>query len=406
MLSDRTESSQSNLIVCLFGAIATNMAMTLIQPFMPLYVAQLGISGHAAILKWSGIAYSASAITAGLIAPLWGHLGHRYGRKAMLVRASLGMTICVVLMSLVVNIWQLVALRLLVGLAGGYSSGATILIAVQTPKRRSGHALGLLASGIMAGNLAGPLAGGILPPLIGIRATFLSAGSLVLVAFLATVFLIDVVPRTAENKPAKGGNWCLIPRKSIVIAMFASGFTLMVANTSIVPIITVYIQKLVGTEGDATLVSGLVMSVAALGSVVSSSWLGRLADQIGHGRVIILSLILAAILLIPQAFVTASWQVVVLRLLMGLALGGLLPCISAVIRHSVPEHLVGAVLGFSLSSQFAGQFAGPLVGGFVGGFAGEGAVFFTTSVLLLASAMFTWLAERASRTQSSHSSLP
>ncbi len=90
----------------------------------------------------------------------------------MLVRASLGMAVTVSLMGLVTNIGQLVGLRLLVGLAGGYSSGATILIAVQAPRERAAWALGIVSSGVMAGNLIYPLAGGWLPGLIGIRTTF------------------------------------------------------------------------------------------------------------------------------------------------------------------------------------------------------------------------------------------
>lgn len=400
------ESWQRNLIVCLFGSITTNMAMTLMQPFMPLYVEQLGVSGRAAILQWSGIAYSATFVTAGLVAPLWGHLGHRYGRKSMLVRASLGMAICVLAMGLVSDIGQLIGLRLLVGFAGGYSSGATILVAMQTPKHRSGRALGLLASGVMAGNLVGPLAGGALPPLIGMRATFLCAGALIFVACAATVWLVSEAPRPVENERPRGGSWSLVPHKGMVVAMCVTGFMLMVANMSIVPVITAYVQGLADSAGHVTFIAGLVMSAAALGSVVSSSVLGRLADRIGHLRVVLCSLMAAAVLLIPQAFVTASWQVIALRLLMGLALGGLLPCIAAVIRHNVPEHLVGTVLGYSLSSQFAGQFAGPLLGGFVGGHAGLGAVFFATSLLLFVSAIFTWRAGTASRSPSVPSTLP
>lgn len=85
----------------------------------PLYVEELGVQGHAAIVQWSGVAFSATFITAGLIAPVWGKLGDKYGRKSMLVRASLGMAVTVSLMGMVTNIWQLVGLRLLVGLAGG-----------------------------------------------------------------------------------------------------------------------------------------------------------------------------------------------------------------------------------------------------------------------------------------------
>jgi len=403
MITKFAGSWQRNLIVCSLGALTTNLAMTLLQPFMPLYVEQLGISEPASILQWSGVAYSATFVTAGLVAPIWGKLGHRYGRKAMLVRASLGMAICVLSMSVISNIWELIALRLLVGLAGGYASGATILVALETPKERSGYALGLLATGIMTGNLAGPLVGGIFTPLIGIRATFLCAGVLILVTFLATVLLVTEVIRPVEEQPTKGGSWSQIPCKSVVVAMLLSGFTLMIANMSIVPIITAFIGGFIGNSRNITFVAGLVMSAAALGSVISSFVLGRVADKVGHLRVVVCAQIAAAILLMPQAFVTASWQLIVLRFLMGVALGGLLPCISAVLRHNVPSDFVGTVLGYSLASQFAGQFAGPLIGGFVGGHYALPAVFFATSALVFVSAAYSWHSSSTSRSTSSPS---
>ncbi|HEY0296374.1 MAG TPA: MFS transporter [Bordetella sp.] len=384
---------QRNLLVCLFGSFSTILGMTLMLPFLPIYVEQLGVHGHAAIVQWSGVAYGAAFVTAGLVAPLWGHLGDRYGRKSMLIRASLGMAICVSLMGLCTNIWQLVGLRLLIGLAGGYSSGSTILVAVQTPRERSGWALGLLSSGVMAGNLVGPLVGGVLPQLIGLRATFWAAGALISITFLATVLLVKEAPRAAKKavpKAAGAGTWSQIPRKQVVIAMLATGLLLLFANMSIEPIITVYVSTLVSDPRQVTLVAGLAMSAAALGSILSASQLGRLADRIGHSSVIVYALAVAALLLIPQAFVTAGWQLVVLRFLMGLALGGLLPCIAAVIRHNVPEHGVGAMLGYSISAQFTGQFVGPVAGGFIGGHIGMRAVFLATSALLLLGSVYNW----------------
>ena len=379
-----------NLVVCLLGSFTTIVAMTLLLPFLPLYVEELGAEGHAAIVQWSGIAYGATFLAAALVAPLWGRLGDRYGRKLMLVRASFGMAVCMSLTGMVQSVWQLVLLRLLIGFAGGYSSGSTILVAMQTPKDRSGWALGTLSAGIMAGNLVGPLIGGALPPLIGIRATFLLAGGVIFLAFLATTLLIkeDVRPAApaALSARAKSG-WSQIPDKRPVAAMLGTGMLLMFATMSIEPIITVYVGRFVADPGRVTLVSGIVMSAAALGAILSASHLGKLADRIGHWTVIAGALAAAALLLVPQAFVTAAWQLVALRFLMGLALGGLLPSVTSVIRHNVPDGVGGNVLGLSISAQYVGQVAGPLLGGFVGGHFGMRAVFLGTAVLMAAGAI-------------------
>jgi MFS family permease len=383
-----------NLVICLLGSFTTIIAMTLLLPFLPLYVAQLGVTSHAAIAQWSGIAYGATFFAAALVAPVWGRLADRYGRKVMLVRASFGMAIAMSLIGMVDNVWELVAVRLFAGLAGGYASGSTILVATQTPKGRSGWALGVLSSGIMAGNLVGPLLGGWLPPHIGIRGTFWMAGGLIFLTFLATTFFLKEEKRPPQAKKAAGsGAWASIPDKRPVIAMLVTGALLLFATMSIEPIITLYVAKLVAASR-VTLVSGFAMSAAALGSILSASRLGKLGDRIGHGRVIMGALAVSAVLLIPQAYVTTAWQLVGLRFLMGLALGGLLPCVTSVIRHNVPAGSAGRVLGYSTSSQYSGQVLGPLMGGFVGGHIGMRAVFLGTAALMAAGAALTWSSRR------------
>ncbi len=390
MTQDGTEQSgynihwRRNLAVCFAGSFSTLIAMTLLLPFLPLYVEQLGAEGHAAIVQWSGIAYGATFLAAALVAPLWGRLGDRYGRKLMLVRASFGMAICMSLTGMVQSVWQLVLLRLLIGFAGGYSSGSTILVAMQTPKERSGWALGVLSAGITAGSLVGPLLGGALPPIIGIRATFLLSGGVIFLAFLATTFPIKENPRStaAKSNPAEKpkSGWSQIPDKRPVVAMLTTGMLLAFATMSIEPIITVYVQQLIEDQSRVTMVSGIVMSAAALGAILSASHLGKLADRVGHWNVVIGALAVSALLLIPQAFVTEGWQLIGLRFLMGLALGGLLPCITSVIRHNVPDGVGGNVLG-------------PLSGGFVGGHFGMRAVFLGTSVLMALGAAYNWIVQ-------------
>ncbi len=373
-----------NLAVCMFGALTTIVGMTLLLPFLPLYVEQLGEHDPAAIVQWSGIAFGATFASAALMAPVWGRLADRYGRKLMLIRASLGMAVAIGAIGLVQTVGQLVALRLLTGVLGGYASGSTVLVATQTPKARSGWALGMLSAAIMGGNLVGPLVGGVLPPLIGIRATFFASAAAIFVAFVATVTLIRETPRPRVERKAAQRASAIVDRGPLV-AMLVTGALLMLANMSIEPIITVYVAQFVDASR-ITIASGVVMAAAALGSIVSSARLGRLADRVGHWRVVAGCLAVAAVLLVPQAYVTAAWQLVALRFAMGLALGGLLPCIAAVIRHHVPEGSAGLALGWSVSAQYTGQVIGPVLGGFVGGHVGMRAVFLGTCVLMAAGA--------------------
>jgi len=376
------ESWRRNLFVAVFGAFTTVLAMTMLLPFLPLYVAELGVHGQASIAEWSGIAFGATFLAAGAAAPLWGRLADRYGRKPLLIRASLGMAVCMALTGTVHTMAQLVGLRLLTGLLGGYASGATILVATQTPRERSAWALGILSSGIMAGGLLGPLAGGLLPPLMGIRNSFFLAGGLIFIAFLLTATLIRE-RRPPGRHRASGGMPPLADRRH-VLALLLVGMLLTLANFSVEPIITLFIAELGTPPARVTMVAGLAMSAAALGSMLAAPRIGRLADRTGHRRVALASLLACAALLLPQAAVQAPWQLVVLRLLMGVALAGLMPAVTSMIRHSVPAEITGRVLAWNTSTQYVGQVAGPMLGATVAAHLGMRPVFLATAVLMLA----------------------
>jgi predicted MFS family arabinose efflux permease len=194
-----------------------------------------------------------------------------------------------------------VAIRLLIGFLGGYSSGSMTLVASMTPRARTAWALGTLSTGVMAGNLAGPLIGGYLPRYIGIRSTFFAAGAVIFLTFLATTFLIKEEKRPSRKAARmQTSGWASVPDKKPVIAMLITGMMLMLANMSIEPIITVYVQTIIPDPSRVTIVAGYVMSAAALGSIISASRLGRLADRIGHWTVITGCLLVAAALLIPR----------------------------------------------------------------------------------------------------------
>jgi len=390
-----TRHWRRNLVICVFGSFTTLVSLTLLLPFLPLYVEQLGVKDNAAIVEWSGIAFGATFLGTGLTAPLWGYLADRYGRKPMLVRAAIGMAIIMPLIGLAHNVYELTLLRLAAGIIGGYASSSTLLVATQTPAEKSGWALGVLSTGALAGTLIGPLIGGVLPNLIGIRNTFFVTGSAIALAAAVTILFVkeDFVPRSRDSVDrtvALAGT----EKVSILVisAMFGTATLVLFANMSIEPIITVYLKNLHVGSSRVVLDAGIVMAASAFGSILAAAPLGRLADRIGGWRVIVYCLLAASVLMLPQAFVSSWWQLAILRFLMGMALAGLLPSVAKVIRRSVPEHALGKTLGYSQSAQYAGQVLGPLAGGALGGLVGMPAVFLLTSALLLCGAVANRLA--------------
>ena len=381
--SDTSQIWRRNLLVCALGSFTTIIGMTLILPILPLYVRDLGVEDRAAVTLWSGIAYAATFLTAALTAPLWGYLGDRFGRKPMLIRASLGMAIAMSLIGLAQDVTQLVLLRLLVGLLGGYASGSTILVAAQTPRDRSAWALGTLSSAIMAGTIAGPLIGGTLAQTIGVQGAFLATGGLIFLAFLGTTLFLKEAPRldrgTEKSKPSS--SWAAVPYKLPVIALLSLSTLLMFATISVEPIIAEHVRSLTGSADDTALYAAVVFSITAFGTILSGPNLGKLADRIGHMQVLTLSLIAATLFLAAQAVVDDLIAFAILRFLTGIALGGITPTVVATIRRLLPDTSVGLVLGYNVSAQYIGQVAGPVLAGWLGGIAGTHSVFMATAII-------------------------
>ncbi|MBD8661004.1 MFS transporter [Frigoribacterium sp. CFBP 8754] len=381
--SDTSQIWRRNLLVCALGSFTTIIGMTLILPILPLYVRDLGVEDRAAVTLWSGIAYAATFLTAALTAPLWGYLGDRFGRKPMLIRASLGMAIAMSLIGLAQDVTQLVLLRLLVGLLGGYASGSTTLVAAQTPRDRSAWALGTLSSAIMAGTIAGPLIGGTLAQTIGVQGAFLATGGLIFLAFLGTTLFLKEAPRldrgTEKSKPSS--SWAAVPYKLPVIALLSLSTLLMFATISVEPIIAEHVRSLTGSADDTALYAAVVFSITAFGTILSGPNLGKLADRIGHMQVLTLSLIAATLFLAAQAVVDDLIAFAILRFLTGIALGGITPTVVATIRRLLPDTSVGLVLGYNVSAQYIGQFAGPVLAGWLGGIAGTHSVFIATAII-------------------------
>ncbi|MGC0088674.1 MFS transporter [Enterobacter asburiae] len=125
------ESWKVNLISVWFGCFFTGLAISQILPFLPLYVSQLGVTSHEALSMWSGLTFSVTFLVSAIVSPMWGSLADRKGRKLMLLRASLGMAIAILLQAFATNVWQLFFLRAVMGLTSGYIPNAMALVAPQ-----------------------------------------------------------------------------------------------------------------------------------------------------------------------------------------------------------------------------------------------------------------------------------
>ncbi|MCL6516143.1 multidrug efflux MFS transporter [Alicyclobacillus sp.] len=380
-----------NLFVAWFGCFATTAGMSLIVPFLPLYIQLLGVHDTAAVERWSGIAFGSTFLMSAIVSPIWGRIADQKGRKLMLLRASLGMAVICSLMGFAQNVYELTLLRLLMGSVSGYIAAAITLIATQTPRDHAGWALGTLSTGTVGGNLIGPLVGGYLAEVIGLRNVFFATGLMMFIAFLITLFLVKEHFQPSKKAAVPWREvWRMVPNPRLVVTMMASTFILQLAMMSIQPIVTVYVSLLTGPSPHIALIAGCVVAASGIANVLAAPWLGKLSDHVGPLRVLTVCLVIGGIVFIPQAFVTSPWQLMGLRFLLGLASAGLLPSINAIVKRSAPDAISGRIFGYNQSAQYLGNIGGSLLGGEMAAAFGIHYVFFSTAALMLGNALWVF----------------
>ncbi len=381
-----------NMYVCWFGMFVSGIGMSQIAPVLPLFIKQLGISNSGEINRISGIAFGITYIVSAIFSPIWGYAADKVGRKPMLLRASLGMGGIIFCMGFAPNVFMLILLRILQGAITGYSTACTTLIATQTDKEHAGYALGTLSTASVAGSLLGPTIGGFIEDRIGLKPVFFITGSLMLLAFLTTLFFVKENFKRDEKKQQLSFKeiWNSIPEKRLTIVLSVTFFIITLGLYTIEPIVTVYVGKLSGGAGHVALIAGLVFSASGLANVIAAPQLGKLSDKIGVHKVILFALIAAGIIYIPQAFVSNPWQLMGLRFLLGLTLGGLNPSVNTLIKKITPSYLTGRIFGITISAGYLGVFLGAVLGGQISAAFGIRHVFYITSALLLLNAVWVY----------------
>ncbi len=386
-----------NLAVLSMVQVLSTLGFGLIFPFLPLYVKELGTTTGGSLEFWAGMVFSVQAFTMMIASPIWGSIADRSGRKLMLERATLGGAVIVAAMGFAQSAEQLAFLRALQGATTGVIAANNALVASQTPRERTGFALGVINMARWAGVAGGPFVGGVLGELFGFRESFWITGALLAAAGVAVVLWVkeDFHP---VDRSARPGFWQSY--KSLFTApgmrgLYALAFLRSLGATVIVPILALFVVSLnQGQERGAVAMTGLIIGASALTSAISAVYLGRLGDRIGHERILLASSILAAVLYVPQAFVTVPWQLVILQGLSGIAVGGLIPSVAALMNMRAPGGSQGATYGLDNSVQASARVVAPMVAAALAASVGYHAVFAGAAVIYGVAVLVAWAVVR------------
>lgn len=378
-----------NLAIMWFANFFVAGSLTMVMPFLSLYIETFGDFSDEYVKNWSGITFGITFLTAFLFSPVIGRLGDKYGRKRILIFMGVGMAISLFLLGYADSVFELFLLRLFMGFFSGFIPVSQAFISTQTQKEIAGKVLGTLQTGSITGSLFGPMIGGLLADSLGYAATFQSTSFFILLSGLLVLTVKEYrigITGTSRKIYSSKEVWFHIIKNPILLNVMLISILVQVANFSIQPILSLYVAELNGLTNIAFF-SGLAFSAAGLGNLLMARKWGALADRIGYIKILVILLLLSAIIYLPGAFVTNIGQLVLIRFALGFTLGGVIPVRVAYIRQEAPIEMQGEVLGYNTSLRFLGNVIGPLLGGFLSGWFGISSVFFITSSLLLLSGL-------------------
>ncbi len=365
---------------------------TLVMPFLPLYVRDLGVTDIADIALWTGLTLGATPAVTAFSAPLWGRIGDRYGSKVLVIRSLTAFVLTKAAMAFVTAPWQLLALRALLGVFAGYGALTVSMAAESVPREQMAKAIGTVQVAQRIGPAIGPIVGGLLAPVVGLRWTFLIAAAFYLLAIvlIATVYR---EPRTARERASTRGLGDVLRtlwRTPGFVMVFAVILCLQLVDRSFGPILPLYVEAL-GLPGPrVALVSGLLFSVSAIAAAFGHSIAPPLLGRWPPRLLVTASSAATAAGLILLVAVPTIWAFGVALAVAGVAIG--VGMTAAYTRGGVllPPDAHATGFGVMTTASLIGLAVSPIVAGFISG-PGLRVVFLADIALLILLAVVAWV---------------
>jgi DHA1 family multidrug resistance protein-like MFS transporter len=334
-----------------------------VLPFLPLFVKELGVTDDERAALWAGVLIGVAPLLAGLLAPVWGHLADRFGQKRMALRALGAYVVLLALSALVQDVFQLLVLRVGVGLFGGIGPLGLAMATSGTPREETGRAVGLIQAAQILSAAVGPLCGGIAAHALGFRATFVVTAGVCAVAFFLVLFFYEehqgTEPTEARSKTSLSRALRLPGLPFLLAILFLVNFI----GRSFTPILPLHLGDLGVAPGRLALTTGFLISAYSIAAAVSATTLGRLTRRRSPYRLLVSSLAAGAACVLPMAIVPAYPAFFFCAILLGLASGGALTLCYTIGGQRVPQAQRATAFGFFSGAALFGGALSPSVAG-------------------------------------------
>lgn len=372
-----------NLWALSFAVMLSGASYTMVIPFLPLYLLELGVNQDE-VTMWSGMVLSVTFLVGGMMAPYWGRCADKTGKRRMIMRAGFSLAIVYFLGSLVHSPVEILMVRILQGFANGFVPASMAVVASSAPKEKMGFSLGVMQAALLIGGILGPLLGGGLSHFFGMRLSFVIAGGIIFITTIGVGLLVtepDKNPTTSEDSIIDDFKMAFRNRK--LVKMLVLLFVSQVISMMLQPLITLYVAQLQGKMEGAMLTAGVVYSLAGLAGAVAAPLWGKFGQQKGFRKIIMIGFIGAGLFNFGQFFVNDIYGFGMMQFCWGLFIVGVYPAINTIVVNCTDRSVRGRIFGLTTTANYMGCMAGPLVGGMASSWLGIRPVFLVAGGMFL-----------------------
>jgi MFS family permease len=340
---------------------------TLVMPFLPLYIRQLGVTDIGEIALWTGMTLGVSPAIAALTAPLWGRVGDRFGNKLLVQRSLISFIVVMTSMAYVTKPWHLFALRAVQGFFAGYGPLTLSMAALSAPRDKMALAIGTVQTAQRMGPALGPVIGGILAQAVGLRNTFFFAAGFYLVAFIMITMMFKEPPRAARSAEGRQRTpfASILAFENFLLVMVVL-FGLQLVDRSFGPVLPLYLDQVGYSPADVPIVAGVLFSVLAFTAAMGNQLSSRLLKRHSPRVVIAWAVLIAASALTIFVMSRATWLLAASMAIVGLCIGTSITTAFAAGGAVIPPDVHATAFGFLTSASLTGVALSPILSGLVG----------------------------------------
>jgi DHA1 family multidrug resistance protein-like MFS transporter len=301
-----------------------------------------------------------------MLSPFWGRLADRYGRKIMVERSLVSFVFVMGAMAYVRHPWQVFALRALQGFFAGYGSLALTMAADSAPREKTAYAIGFVQTAQRLGPAIGPVVGGAVAQLVGLRHAFLVTAGFYVFAVVVVFSMYDErgAPHAQASAPERVTFRSVLAFENFIVLMVVV-FGLQFIDRSFGPVLPLYIAELGTPAARVPIVAGVLFSITAAAGAIGHHICGRLLRHATARRVIATSAAIGSIGAIIYVVAGSAWLLVLGTPIFGLAIGVATTAAYTAASSVMPHSARGTGFGLLSTGSLAGLALSPMINGMI-----------------------------------------